>query len=73
MQAYVDSTDHSYWGDAMYPPLFNALLDWVEKGEKPTPQGIAARCAQLRAAQPTDCRFLPAYEPQPMASRIYPR
>jgi pimeloyl-ACP methyl ester carboxylesterase len=73
VQAYVDSSDHSYWGDAMYPPLFNALLDWVEKGEKPTPQGIASRCAQLRAAQPADCKFLPAYEPKPMASRILPR
>ena len=73
VQAYVDSNDHSYWGDAMYPPLFNALLDWVEKGQKPTPQGIAARCAQLRAAQPADCKFLPSYEPQPLASRIVAR
>jgi pimeloyl-ACP methyl ester carboxylesterase len=44
VQNFVDSSEHSYWGDAYYPPLFNALLNWVEKGQKPTPAGIAASC-----------------------------
>ena len=73
VQAYVDSSEHSYWGDAHYPPLFEALLSWVEKGDKPTPAGVAERCRQLRAAQPGDCRFVPGYLPQPLASRIVPR
>ena len=73
VQAFVDSSDHSYWGDAMYPPLFNALLDWVEKGNKPTPAGIAQSCRQLRAAQPAECRFLPDYVAKPLASRVLPR
>lgn len=73
VQSYVDSTEHSYWGDAMYPPLFEALLNWVEKGQKPTPAGIAERCRQLRAAQPAECRFLPDYAPKPLASRVLPR
>jgi pimeloyl-ACP methyl ester carboxylesterase len=73
VQAFVDSSEHSYWGDAHYPPLFQALLNWVEKGQKPTPAGIADSCRQLRAAQPADCRFLPAYAPKPLASRIQPR
>ena len=73
VQTFVDSKEHSYWGDAHYPPLFEALLNWVEKGEKPTPVSIANRCRQLRAAQPADCRFLPDYVPKPLASRILPR
>ncbi len=73
VQTYVDSSEHSYWGDAHYPPLFEALLNWVERGQKPTPNGIAERCRQLRAAQPADCRFLPDYVPQALASRILPR
>jgi pimeloyl-ACP methyl ester carboxylesterase len=73
VQAFVDSAEHSYWGDAMYPPLFNALLGWVERGEKPTPQGIASRCRELRASAPAECRFLPEYTPKPLASRIIPR
>lgn len=70
VQTFVDSSEHSYWGDAMYPPLLEALLTWVEQGRKPSPAGIADRCRQLRAAQPADCRFLPGYAPQALASRV---
>ncbi len=73
VQTFVDSSEHSYWGDAYYPPLFEAVLNWVEQGQKPTPAGIAERCRQLRAAQPADCRFLPDYVPKPLASRVLPR
>ncbi len=76
VQTYVDSREHSYLGDAIYPPLIASLLDWVERGTKPTPAGIAARCQQLQAAagaNPADCRFVPDYAVQPLASRIAPR
>lgn len=73
VQTFVDSNQHSYWGDAMYPPLFDALLNWVDKGDKPTPAGIAARCRALRAATPADCRFVVDYAVKPLASRIPPR
>ncbi len=73
VQTFVDSSEHSYWGDAMYPPLFEALLAWVDQGRAPSPAGIADRCRQLRAAQPADCRFLPAFVPQPLATRVVPR
>ena len=73
VQTYVDSSEHSYWGDAMYPPLFEALLNWVDQGQKPSPAGVAGRCRQLRAANPADCRFLPDYAPKPLSSRILPR
>lgn len=73
VQTFVDSSEHSYWGDAHYPPLFEALLNWVDKGQKPSPAGVAERCRQLRTAQPADCRFLPAFVPQPLATRIAPR
>ncbi|MDH4389865.1 MAG: hypothetical protein QE285_00405 [Aquabacterium sp.] len=73
VQTFVGSSEHSYWGDAMYPPLFEALLNLVDTGQKPSPAGIADRCKQLRQAQPADCRFLPDYTPQPLASRVLPR
>lgn len=73
VQTFVDSSEHSYLGDAHYPPLFEALLNWVEKGHKPTPAGIAERCRQLHSAQPADCRFLPDFMPRPLASRVLPR
>ncbi|MDP3715509.1 MAG: hypothetical protein Q8R21_03760, partial [Burkholderiales bacterium] len=73
VQTFVDSNQHSYWGDAMYPPLFEALLNWVEKGVKPSPAGIAARCMAISATKPADCRFLDNYTVKPLASRIPPR
>jgi pimeloyl-ACP methyl ester carboxylesterase len=73
VQTFVDSSEHSYWGDAYYPPLFEALLNWVEKGQKPTPAGIQQRCRELRAAASAECRFLPNYVPKPLASRVLPR
>ena len=73
VQTYVNSSEHSYWGDAMYPPLFNALLAWIEKGDKPTPAGIAGSCKTLAAAKPADCMFVPEYQVKPLASRILPR
>jgi hypothetical protein len=73
VQTFVDSSEHSYWGDAHYPPLFNSLLQWVEKGQKPSAASIDALCKQLSSAKPADCRFLPNYEVKPISSRIYPR
>ena len=57
VQNFVDSAEHSYWGDAHYPALFNALLNWVEKGQKPTPAGIAASCVQHPALPPKTASF----------------
>ena len=73
VQTYVDSAEHSYLGDAIYPPLFEALLTWVNQGVKPSPAGIAARCPALRPAQAAECRFQTSYTPPPLASRIAPR
>jgi pimeloyl-ACP methyl ester carboxylesterase len=73
VQSFVDSSEHSYWGDAFYPPLFEALLRWVEVGEKPTPASIQNRCMALRPAAAQDCRFLVNYAPKPLNSRIVPR
>ena len=73
VQTFVDSREHSYLGDAIYPPLFEALLNWVERGDKPSPAGIAQRCSELKPAQPAECRFLPDFTARPLATRIPPR
>jgi hypothetical protein len=73
VQTFVDSNEHSYLGDAIYPPLFEALLRWVEQGDKPTPAGIAARCKEMPGVVAAQCRFLPDYAVKPLATRIPPR
>lgn len=73
VQTFVESGEHGYLGDAIYPPLFEALLAWVERGTKPTPAGIAERCRALRAAAPAECRFVVDHAARPLASRVAPR
>lgn len=73
VQTFVDSREHSYLGDPTYPTLLAALLDWVDRGDKPTPERIAARCKGMEATFGPGCKFLPEYQPQPLASRVPPR
>ena len=73
VQTFVNSSEHSYLGEAIYPPLFEALLAWVNQGTKPTPAGIAQRCLALRPAKAAECRFQTDFTPRPLATRIAPR
>jgi pimeloyl-ACP methyl ester carboxylesterase len=73
VQTYSDDADHSYLADPVYPALFAELLDWVERGRKPTPQSVAARCVQMQATFGPGCRILPDYVPPPLAARVPPR
>ncbi len=50
-----------------------ALMQWIDKGTKPTAQSIAAGCEQLRASLDGPCRYRPEYAPQPYATRYYTR
>jgi hypothetical protein len=73
VQTYVDSREHSYLGEPIYPTLFDALLQWVERGDKPTPEGIASNCKGYEARFGAGCAFLPAYQPGPLDARVAPR
>jgi alpha-beta hydrolase superfamily lysophospholipase len=72
VQVFTSDREHSYLSDAQYVTVMRALLDWAERGEKPTPAGIAARCAALEPAfdPATGCRFLPGFAPRPLSTRV---
>lgn len=73
VQTFSAEAEHSYLGDAHYPTLFAALLQWIERGERPTPQSIAAACRGFEAAFGANCRFRPDYRPPPLEARVAPR
>ncbi len=73
VQTYSDESEHSYLAEAQYPALFTALLDWVDRGAKPTPQSILALCKGYEAAYASTCKLLPDYQSPPLASRVAPR
>ncbi len=52
-----------------------ALLAWVDRGEKPTAADVAARCAGVdpKFDPRAGCRFLPQYRPAPLSQRVPPR
>jgi pimeloyl-ACP methyl ester carboxylesterase len=73
VQTFTDEHEHSYLSDAEYPALMEALLAWVAKGEKPTPQQVADRCTALLPRFGGACHFVPDYRPAPLAARVTPR
>jgi pimeloyl-ACP methyl ester carboxylesterase len=73
VQTFTDDHEHSYLSDPQYAAAMQALLAWVERGEKPTPQTVAARCAPLEAVFGPGCRFVPDYRSAPLSQRVAPR
>ncbi|WP_374566371.1 hypothetical protein [Ideonella sp.] len=73
VQTFTRDREHSYLSDAAYATLMQALLRWVDQGDKPTPAGIAAACPALEARFGAGCRFEPGYRPAPLDTRIAPR
>ena len=73
VQTYTSDKEHSYLNDPDYPALLAALLQWVERGDKPTPAAIAQRCKSLEAEFGQGCRFVPDYRPAPLEARSAPR
>ena len=70
VQTFTDEHEHSYLSDAEYPALMEALLAWVTKGEKPTPQQVADRCTALLPRFGGECHFVPGYRPAPLSARV---
>ena len=72
VQLFTDDREHSYLSDAQYVVAMQALLQWVERGVKPTPASVARQCRALDAkfAPATGCRFLPDYMPPMPAARV---
>jgi alpha-beta hydrolase superfamily lysophospholipase len=73
VQVFTDDQAHSYWSDPIYPALLQALLDWAERGERPTPQSVALRCQTAEARFGPGCRVQPDYRSAPLDTRVTPR
>ena len=72
VQTFTQDHEHSYLSDAQYVAAIGALLNWVERGEKPSADSIAVRCRQVDARfdPGTGCRFLPEFAPRPLSARV---
>lgn len=73
VQTWTREAEHSYLGTPQYVALLEALMKWVDEGEKPTAKSVAALCEKHAARHEGGCHFDTDYRPRPLESRQYPR
>ena len=69
VQAYTDENEHTGQSGPELAAALDALMQWIDKGAKPTPQSVAARCEQLLMTFDGPCRYHPEYAPKPYSTR----
>ena len=73
VQTFTRESEHSYLSSAEYAALLEALLGWIDTGERPSPRTIAALCETRATRLESGCHFDLDYQSPPLASRQYPR
>jgi alpha-beta hydrolase superfamily lysophospholipase len=73
VQVFTDEHEHSYLSDPEYAAAFTALQDWMDRGEKPTPQKLLVLCQADEAKFGNGCHIRPEYQPAPLTSRVASR
>lgn len=65
VQVFTDEDQHSKLSTPQYAAVFSALVEWIEKGKKPTRESIADGCKAASGRYDNEpCRFLADFEPQ---------
>ena len=73
VQAFVAEREHSFLTAPAYATALAALVDWIDKGSKPSARSLADACPNFIANVGGTCSFRPEYHPEPYAARVYPR
>ena len=73
VQAFTDENEHTGQSAPELAAALDALMQWIEKGVKPTPQTIAAACARWRGTFAGPCNYHPEFSPKPYGTRYYSR
>ena len=64
VQTFTDEDQHSRLSGAEYLAVFDALVAWIDTGERPTPAAIASRCeAQPQPHRAEGCHFDTDFHP----------
>jgi GNAT superfamily N-acetyltransferase len=73
VQAFTDENQHTGQSAPELAAALDAVMQWVEKGVKPTPQSIAAGCERERGTLEGRCGYHPEFSPKPYSTRYYSR
>lgn len=70
VQTFTDENQHSKLSTPQYAAIFSALVDWINKGNKPTRETIADGCKAASSRYNNEpCRFILDFEPQVAAKQ----
>jgi hypothetical protein len=73
VQTFSEEAQHSFLSAPEYAALFTALLDWIDRGEKPTPATVLQLCRGNESAFGAGCHIRPEYTPASLDARVTPR
>ena len=73
VQTWTHESEHSYLSSPEYAAQLEALMDWIDKGEKPTVQKVMALCDKFAHDYEGGCHYAPDFRPKPLDTREYPR
>jgi len=73
VQAYTDEHAHTGQSAPELAAALDALMQWIDKGTKPSGQSIASDCEAMRASLDGPCRYHPEFTPKPYSTRYYSR
>jgi len=73
VQSWTHESEHSYLSSPEYAAQLEALMDWIEKGEKPTVGKLMALCEKFSKDYDGGCHYAPDFHPRPLETREYPR
>jgi hypothetical protein len=73
VQAYTDERAHTGQSAPELAAALDAVVQWVEKGTKPSAQSILAACEAMKATFEGPCAWHPEFTPKPYSTRFYPR
>jgi hypothetical protein len=63
VQTFTNEDTHSKLSTPEYAGMLDALMAWIDKGEKPTPATVAAACETHAAAYGEPCKFDTGFVP----------
>ncbi len=69
-QIYTNAGGHCQFSNSELAAAVEALVNWVEKKERPTTEGVIAACAQFRGIFGDTCNINPTFRPGEFEARI---
>ena len=73
VQTWTKESEHSYLSTPEYAAMLDALMDWIDHGNKPSAKSVAALCAKISNGVDGGCHFDVEYNPRPLEARVPPR